>query len=68
MAWMTVGVGVSVHVMASYPMAAFGTPEQRTMYLPEMIGGPVLGRVCAVGGTGRIGHLRNDDPRQARRS
>ena len=43
MAWMTVGLGVSVHVMASYPMAAFGTPEQRTKYLPEMIGGQFLG-------------------------
>jgi alkylation response protein AidB-like acyl-CoA dehydrogenase len=42
-AWMTVGVGVSVHVMASYPMAAFGTPEQRATYLPEMIGGKMLG-------------------------
>lgn len=42
-AWMTVGVGVSVHVMASYPMAAFGTPEQRATYLPEMIGGEMLG-------------------------
>ena len=43
MAWMTVGLGVSVHVMASYPMAAFGTLEQRTKYLPEMIGGQFLG-------------------------
>ena len=42
-AWMTVGVGVSVHVMASYAMAAFGTPEQRATYLPEMIGGKMLG-------------------------
>jgi alkylation response protein AidB-like acyl-CoA dehydrogenase len=42
-AWMTVGVGVSVHVMASYPMSAYGTPEQRATYLPEMIGGQVLG-------------------------
>jgi alkylation response protein AidB-like acyl-CoA dehydrogenase len=42
-AWMTVGVGVSVHVMATYPMAAFGTPEQRETYLPEMIGGKMLG-------------------------
>jgi alkylation response protein AidB-like acyl-CoA dehydrogenase len=42
-AWMTVGVGVSVHVMASYPMAAFGTPEQRGTYLSEMIGGKMLG-------------------------
>ena len=42
-AWMTVGVGLSVHVMASYAMAAFGTPEQRATYLPEMIGGRMLG-------------------------
>jgi alkylation response protein AidB-like acyl-CoA dehydrogenase len=42
-AWMTVGVGVSVHVMASYAMATFGTPEQRATYLPEMIGGKLLG-------------------------
>jgi alkylation response protein AidB-like acyl-CoA dehydrogenase len=42
-AWMTVGVGVSVHVMASYAMAAFGTPEQQATYLPEMIGGKMLG-------------------------
>jgi len=42
-AWMTVGVGVSVHVMASYPMSAYGTPEQRAAYMPEMIGGQMLG-------------------------
>jgi alkylation response protein AidB-like acyl-CoA dehydrogenase len=42
-AWMTVGVGVSVHVMASYALATFGTPEQRATYLPEMIGGKLLG-------------------------
>ena len=42
-AWMTVGVGVSVHVMASYAMAAFGTPEQRASYLPEMVSGRMLG-------------------------
>jgi alkylation response protein AidB-like acyl-CoA dehydrogenase len=33
-AWMTVGVGVSVHVMASYAMAAYGTAEQRAAYFP----------------------------------
>jgi len=43
MAWMTVGVGVSVHVMATYAMAAFATPEQRASYLPTMIGGQQLG-------------------------
>ena len=43
MAWMTVGVGVSVHVMATYAMATFATPEQRASYLPTMIGGQRLG-------------------------
>jgi alkylation response protein AidB-like acyl-CoA dehydrogenase len=43
MAWLTVGVGISVHVMATYAMAAFGTPEQHARYLPEMIGGESLG-------------------------
>jgi alkylation response protein AidB-like acyl-CoA dehydrogenase len=43
MAWMSVGVGVSVHVMATYAMAAFGSPEQRASYLPEMISGQTLG-------------------------
>jgi alkylation response protein AidB-like acyl-CoA dehydrogenase len=42
-AWMTVGVAVSVHVMATYPMAAVGTAKQRQTYLPEMIGGKMLG-------------------------
>jgi len=43
MASLTVGVGVSVHVMATYALAAFGTPEQHARYLPEMIGGEALG-------------------------
>ncbi len=42
-AWMTVGVGVSVHVMASYPMFGFGTADQRAAYLPGMLGGGQLG-------------------------
>ena len=32
--WMSVGVGVSVHVMAAFPLATYGTPEQRTRFLP----------------------------------
>ncbi len=42
-AWMSVGVGVSVHVMTSYAMAQFGTPAQREHWLPDMIGGGKLG-------------------------
>ena len=42
-AWLTVGLAVSVHVMASYPLSAFGTPAQRAARLPDMIGRQQLG-------------------------
>ncbi|WP_243791560.1 acyl-CoA dehydrogenase family protein [Saccharopolyspora gloriosae] len=42
-AWMTVGVGLSVHTMSCYPLATYGTAEQRERWLPEMIGGELLG-------------------------
>jgi alkylation response protein AidB-like acyl-CoA dehydrogenase len=42
-AWMSVGVGVSVHTMTSYAVATFGTPEQRARLLPGMVGGEQLG-------------------------
>ena len=42
-AWTTVGLAVSVHVMSSYPLFAYGTAAQRTAYLPEMLGGQRLG-------------------------
>ncbi|TDD25604.1 acyl-CoA dehydrogenase [Kribbella turkmenica] len=42
-AWMSVGVGVSVHTMTSYAVATFGTEEQRARLLPDMVGGDLLG-------------------------
>ncbi|HEY3561003.1 MAG TPA: acyl-CoA dehydrogenase family protein, partial [Kribbella sp.] len=42
-AWMSVGVGVSVHTMTSYGLATFGTEEQKQRLLPDMIGGELLG-------------------------
>src|SRR3984957_1310864 len=42
-AWMTVGVGLSVHTMSCYPLATFGTDEQRGEWLPEMLEGTLLG-------------------------
>jgi alkylation response protein AidB-like acyl-CoA dehydrogenase len=45
-AWMSVGVGVSVHSLASSAVAAFGTDEQREGWLPDMLGGTQLGAYC----------------------
>jgi alkylation response protein AidB-like acyl-CoA dehydrogenase len=45
-AWLTVGLGVSVHTLSCYPLAAFGTPDQRDRLLPDMVGGDRLGAYC----------------------
>src|ERR1700741_2042128 len=42
-AWMTVAVGLSVHTMSCYPLAAFGTDEQRAALLPDLLAGDLLG-------------------------
>jgi alkylation response protein AidB-like acyl-CoA dehydrogenase len=44
--WASVGVGLSVHVMSCYPLATFGTAEQKERWLPEMTGGTLLGGYC----------------------
>ncbi|MER7961491.1 acyl-CoA dehydrogenase family protein [Streptomyces ardesiacus] len=43
---LTVGLGVSVHTLASYAPAAYGTKEQQAEYLPAMLGGGLLGAYC----------------------
>jgi alkylation response protein AidB-like acyl-CoA dehydrogenase len=45
-AWAAVALAVSVHTMSCYPLAAFGTDEQRDRWLPEMVGGDLLGAYC----------------------
>jgi alkylation response protein AidB-like acyl-CoA dehydrogenase len=45
-AWLAVGLGLSVHTLACYPLAAFGTDEQRDRWLPDMLGGDLLGAYC----------------------
>ncbi len=45
-AWASVGVGVSVHVMSCWPLATFGTEEQKERWLPEMLAGDLLGAYC----------------------
>ncbi|GAA1646710.1 acyl-CoA dehydrogenase family protein [Actinoplanes couchii] len=40
--WLGIAEAVSVHTLSCFPVAGFGTPEQRKM-LPDMVGGELLG-------------------------
>ena len=42
-AWMSVGVGLSVHTMSCFPLARYGNAEQQERWLPSMLGGELLG-------------------------
>ncbi|MDR7112263.1 alkylation response protein AidB-like acyl-CoA dehydrogenase [Microbacterium trichothecenolyticum] len=44
--WASVAVGVSVHALACLPMAAFGTEDQKRLWLPWMLSGDTLGAYC----------------------
>jgi alkylation response protein AidB-like acyl-CoA dehydrogenase len=44
--WLVIAEGMSVHTLACYPTAAFGTAEQRAKHLPDLIGGDLLGAYC----------------------
>ena len=44
--WASVGVGVSVHALSCYGLANYGTEEQRQRWLPDMLGGELLGAYC----------------------
>ncbi|GAA3029719.1 acyl-CoA dehydrogenase family protein [Streptosporangium longisporum] len=44
--WLAVGLGVSVHTLSCFPVAAYGTDDQRAALLPEMLGGEWLGAYC----------------------
>jgi hypothetical protein len=44
--WLAVAEAVSVHTLACYPTAAFGSDEQRDKHLPDMLGGELLGAYC----------------------
>ncbi|MFJ7149773.1 acyl-CoA dehydrogenase family protein [Streptomyces sp. NPDC100445] len=43
---LTVGLGVSVHTLASYALAAYGAKQQQVEHLPTMLGGGLLGAYC----------------------
>jgi alkylation response protein AidB-like acyl-CoA dehydrogenase len=42
-AWMSMGVGLSVHVMSCFALAEFGGEAQRERWLGDMLGGELLG-------------------------
>jgi alkylation response protein AidB-like acyl-CoA dehydrogenase len=42
-AWAAVAVAVSVHGLSCLPLAKFGTREQQEKWLPDMLGGDMIG-------------------------
>lgn len=44
--WMVIPLGVSVHVLSCFPVAAWGTDEQRSRWLPRMLSGETVGAYC----------------------
>jgi alkylation response protein AidB-like acyl-CoA dehydrogenase len=44
--WLTIGLGVSVHTLACFPVARYGSEQQRERWLPGMLGGDLLGAYC----------------------
>ena len=45
-AWAAVGVGVSVHALSGFGLFHAGTDEQRERWMPDMLGGELLGAYC----------------------
>lgn len=45
-AWAAVGVGTSVHALSCFGLFHAGTPEQQQKWLPDMLGGDLLGAYC----------------------
>ncbi|MHA6764809.1 acyl-CoA dehydrogenase family protein [Streptacidiphilus sp. PAMC 29251] len=43
---LTVGMGVSVHTLACHALATFGSETQKQAWLPELLGGELLGAYC----------------------
>ncbi|MCW2775807.1 MAG: acyl-CoA dehydrogenase domain protein [Nocardioides sp.] len=44
--WASVGVGVSVHALSGFGLVTAGTEEQKQRWLPDMLGGELLGAYC----------------------
>ncbi len=44
--WSSVGVGVSVHALSCFGLVTRGSEDQKQQWLPEMLGGGLLGAYC----------------------
>ncbi|WP_018352554.1 acyl-CoA dehydrogenase family protein [Longispora albida] len=44
--WLTVAEAVSVHTLACYPVAMYGSEELKARFLPDAVGGELLGAYC----------------------
>ena len=44
--WSSVGVGTSVHALSCFGLVTRGTEEQKQKWLPDMLGGSLLGAYC----------------------
>jgi alkylation response protein AidB-like acyl-CoA dehydrogenase len=44
--WSSVGVGSSVHALSCFGLVTRGTEEQKKRWLPDMLGGELLGAYC----------------------
>jgi alkylation response protein AidB-like acyl-CoA dehydrogenase len=44
--WLAVAEAVSVHTLACYPVANYGTDTQRKRLLPDLLGGGLIGAYC----------------------
>src|SRR4051812_40252266 len=44
--WAAVALGVSVHTLSCFPLAMYGSDEQKKRWLPDMLGGELLGAYC----------------------
>jgi alkylation response protein AidB-like acyl-CoA dehydrogenase len=44
--WSSIGVGVSVHALSCFGLFTRGTEEQKRKFLPDMLGGDLLGAYC----------------------
>ncbi|WP_293781941.1 acyl-CoA dehydrogenase family protein [uncultured Aeromicrobium sp.] len=44
--WASVGVGASVHALSCFGLFTAGTEDQRRRWLPDMLGGGLLGAYC----------------------